>query len=345
MDFSLSEEQEMMRTMARDLLEKECPEGLVRATIRREEGYSPELWRQTADLGWAGIILPEEYGGIGGGVTDLAVLFEEIGRAMYISPLLSTAVLCGNTILAAGSEELKKDVLPRVARGDIIMALALAEPESAWNGTAWEPGGVKVTAAADGDDYVIDGVKLFVHDAHVADRILCVARTRNGGAPDDGITLFLVDASSPGISCTQLKTMSGSHKQSEVIFDKVKVPAKSIVGELHGGWAPLAESMKIGAVMLCAEMTGAGQKILEMTVDYAKTRLQFDMPIGINQHVQAHCVQLVADVDTSRWLTYLAAWKLGEGLPSDFDVSVAKAWTSDAVHQVGQCRPALSGRR
>jgi len=329
MDFSLTEEQEMLKTAARDLLEKECTETVVRETIGRAEGYSPETWRQIADLGWMGLIFPEEYGGIGGSMIDLAVLYEEIGRAMYVSPHLSTVVLCGNTILNAGAREQKDALLPQIVNGEVIMALALTEPESAWDGKAWTPEGVIVKATPDGDDYVINGIKLFVHDAHVADQMLVAARTKEGTG-EDGISLFLVDARSPGITCNLLKTMSGNHKQCEVVFDKVKVPAKNIVGELHKGWAPLSKSIQLGAVMLCAEMVGAGQKVLEMTTDYAKTRIQFEMPIGIHQHVQAHCVQMVADIDSSRWVTYLAAWKLAEGMDADLDVAVAKAWTSEA---------------
>jgi len=154
--------------------------------------------------------------------------------------------------------------------------------------------------------------------------------TKEGGRPEEGITLFLVDAKSQGLSCTLLKTVSGNNKQSEVVFDKVKVPKKNMIGELNGGWAPLAKVMQVGAVMLCAEMVGVGQRALELAVDYARTRIQFDMPIGINQFVQEHVVQLVCDVDGSRWVTYYAAWRLSEGLPAELDVAMAKAWTSDA---------------
>jgi len=330
MDFSLSEEQEMLKTMARDFLETEYPESVIRETTGSDTGYSPELWRKIADLGWMGIIFPEQYGGTEQSVIDLAVLYEEMGRGLFASPHLSTVVLCGNTILTAGSEEQKADLLPRIVNGEVILSLALAEPESSWDGKTWEPEGVTVTATPDGDDYIINGTKLFVHDAHVADSILCATRTKTDGAPEDGITLFLVDAMSPGVTCNLLDTVSGDNKQSEVVFDKVRVPKKSMVGELNGGWAPLARSMQIGAIMLCAQMVGAGQKVLELTVDYARTRIQFDMPIGINQHVQAHCVYLVADVDTSRWVTYLAAWKLSENMDCDLDVAIAKAWTSEA---------------
>jgi len=330
MDFSLSEEQEMLKTMARDFLEKECPESFVRDMDEDEDGYSPEVWRKIADLGWLGLIYPEKYGGTEGSILDLAVLYEEMGRAIFPSPHLSTVVLCGQTILAVGSEEQKADLLPKIVSGDLILALALTEPESSWDGTAWDAEGVTVPATPDGDDYVIDGTKLFVHDAHIADYLLCATRTRDGAAPEDGITLFLVDARSPGISYTLLKTEGGDNKQSEVVFDKVRVPKKNIVGELNGGWSPLAKVMQQGAVMLCAEMVGAGQHILELTVDYAKTRIQFDMPIGVNQLVQDHCVQIVKDVDGSRWVTYLAAWALSEGLPCDLEVAIAKARTSDA---------------
>ncbi|MDP2920154.1 MAG: acyl-CoA dehydrogenase family protein [Dehalococcoidia bacterium] len=335
MDFSLSEEQEMLKTMAKDLLEKECTEAVVRATVRRQEGYSPEVWKKIADLGWQGIAFPEQYGGTGGGLIDLMVLFEEMGRAMYVSPFMSTVVLCGMTILCAGTEAQKKEFLTKIARGELVIALAMTEPEATWDGNAWEPVGITTSARASGDSFIIDGTKVFVHDAHVADYLLVVARTRKATAsPSGGITLFLVDAKSPGIKYTLLKTMSGNHKQSEVVFNKVKVPAESVVGEVGGGWAPLERSIKIGAVMLCAEMVGAGQKVTELTVDYAKTRIQFDMPIGIHQYVQEHCVRCLAYTDTSRHTTRQATWLLCEGRPCDLEVAIAKAWTSEGNERI-----------
>ncbi len=332
MDFSLSEEQQMLKTMARDFLEKECPETFVREIEEDEEGYSPEVWRKIADLGWLGLAYPEKYGGTGGSILDLAVLYEEMGRAMFPSPHLSTVVLCGLIILAAGSEEQKADLLPKIARGDLILALALTEPQSSWDGKAWDAEGVTVRATPDGDNYIIDGTKLFVHDAHIADYLLCVTRTRGARVPGNGITLFLVDARSPGIRYTLLKT-TAHDKQDEVVFNKVRVPKKNMVGKLHGGWAPVAKVLQQGAVLLCAEMAGAGQRVLELTVDYAKTRVQFDQPIGVNQLVQEHCVYLVMDAAPIEWLTHQAAWKLSQGLPCDYEVAVAKAWASDAMER------------
>lgn len=333
MDFALSEDQEKLKTSVREFLAKECPEAIVREIEIDTRGYSPELWKKIADLGWLGIGIPEEYGGTGGDAIDLMVLHEEMGRALFPSPHLSTAVLCGQTIINAGSQEQKKELLPAIVNGKLIMALALTEPQSTWNGMAWEPEGVTVKATRDGDDYIIDGVKLFVHDAHIADYILCVARTRQTRKPEEGITLFLVNAKSPGVKCELLDTIANKNKQCELVLDKVRVPKKNIVGELNKGWAPLFNSIQTGVVMLCAEMAGAAQRVQDITVDYAKARIQFDMPIGINQHVQEHCVQLTIRQDGCRHITNYAAWALGQP-DHDMEVAMAKAFCSEAFEQL-----------
>ena len=329
MDFSLNEVQERLKKEARAFLEKECPESLVRAMEEDAKGFSPDLWHKLADRGWLGLPFPKEYGGAGGSFIDLAVLFEEMGRAMLPSPYLSTVILCGMTMLEAGSQKQKSDLLPRIAKGDLVISLALTEPESSWDNRAWKPEGITLRATPRGNDYIINGTKLFVHDAQIADYFLCVTRTSEGKRPGDGITLFLVDANAPGISYEMLDTTAGD-KQSEVTFKRVKVSKNNIVGSLNRGWAPLEKVIKKGAVLLCADMVGAGQRVLEVTVDYAKTRIQFDLPIGINQYVQDHCVFLLSEVDAARWLTYQAVWKLNEHLPCDQEVAMAKAWTSDS---------------
>jgi alkylation response protein AidB-like acyl-CoA dehydrogenase len=331
MNFELSEVQKMLRSSARDFLEKECPESLVREMEENEGGYSPDLWRRMADLGWLGLVYPEKYGGSGGSILDMAILYEEMGRAMLPSPHLSTVVLCGLTILNAGSEEQKEELLPKIVNGDLILALALTEPEASWEGKAWDAEGVSVGATADGDDYVIDGTKLFVYDAKAANYLLCVTRTTDGAKPDDGVTLFLVDAKSPGISRTILRTTAGDKRQSEVVFDKVRVPKRNMVGELNAGWIPLDKAMQVGAVLLSAQMVGAGQVATELAVDHAKTRIQFDMPIGIHNWVQDYCIKAFADVEGSRNVVYQAAWMLSENIPCKMEVSIAKAWTNNAL--------------
>ncbi len=204
MDFELGEEQVMLKTSARDFLEKECPKQLVRDMMEDERGYSPELWRKMAEQGWMGLAFPEEYGGAGMTFLDLAVLLEEMGRALVPGPFVPTVVLAGLAILAAGTEEQKQQFLTKIANGDILMTLASLESSG-----GLEASDITVKATPDGDNFIIDGTKLFVPDAHVADYLLCVARTKDGPNKEEGITLFLVDTTTAGIRTEVLKTMTG----------------------------------------------------------------------------------------------------------------------------------------
>lgn len=327
MDLDLSEDQKMLRTAARDFLEKECTKQFVREMEQDEKGYSPDLWSKMAQLGWTGLPFPESYGGGGGSFLDLVVLLEEMGRACLPGPFLSTVVLGGLTILAAGSEEQKQQFLPAIAQGQIV-TLALTESDG-----SYEAGSIQTKAVLDKDDYVISGTKLFVPDAHVADYLLCVARTGVGSSGDAGLSVFVVDAKSQGIGCTVLSTIAGD-KQCEVIFERVRVPAASILGVVDEGWSVIEKTLRYAAVSKCAEMVGAGEEVLEMSVAYAKERVQFDRPIGSFQAIQHHCANMRIDVDGMRYLTYEAAWLLSEGLPADQEVSMAKAWVSEAIRRV-----------
>ncbi len=328
MDFGLSEEQEMLKNSARDFLLKECPKQLVRQLDESDEGYSPELWRKMAELGWMGLPFPEKYGGGGGSFMDLAILLEAMGYNVVPGPFYSTVVLGGLAILAAGSEEQKKELLPKVSRGELKLTLALTEPSA-----RYEAAYIKTAAKARNGNYVINGSKLFVLDAHVADYLLCVARTKATGKPESGITVFLVDSKSPGVKCTLLKTLARD-KQCEVVFDNVSVPKDNIVGGLNKGWQVVQDVMQKATVAKCAEMVGGAQAALDMAVAYAKERVQFNRPIGSFQAIQHYCANMVSDVDGSRFVTYKAAWKVSEGLPATFDVAVAKAWTGAAYGRV-----------
>ena len=328
MDLGLSEEQELLKASARDFLQKECPKQLVKQLDESEEGYSPELWQKMAGLGWMGLPFPQEYGGEGGSFLDLAILLEEMGHNIVPGPYFSTIVLGGLAILATGSLTQKSEFLPRVCSGMLILTLALTEPSVRYDAAA-----VKTTAATRNGDYVINGTKLFVPDANVADYLLCVARTKEDGNPEDGITVFIVDARSPGIKCTLLKTLARD-KQCEVVFDNVTVPKENILGGLNRGWPVVEDVLEKATVAKCAEMVGGAQAALEMAVAYAKERVQFDRPIGSFQAIQHYCANMVSDVDGSRFVTHKAAWKVSEGLPAAMDVSVAKAWTSEAYGRV-----------
>ncbi len=328
MDFSFTEEQEMLRRTARAFLDAECPKSLVREMVEDEKGYSPKLWRQMAKLGWMGLVFPPEYGGIGGSFLDLVVLLEEMGRACLPGPFFSAVVLGGLTILEAGNEQQKRELLPKLAKGDIIITLALTEPQA-----KYAPSSITVKAVADGNDYVIHGTKLFVPDAHIADYIVCVAKTRDGVEPEEGITLFLVDVKSPGVGSTLLKTIAGD-KQCEVTFNKVRVPKENKLVELHQGWVPVEKILQKAAIAKCAEMIGGARQVVEMTVDYAKQRVQFGQPIGSFQAVQHHCANMLIDVEGSKYITYEAAWMLSKGMPCNKQVAMAKAWVSEAYRRV-----------
>lgn len=324
MDFGFSEYQEMLKTMARDFLEKECPVSLVRDMEEDEKGYSPDLWRKMADLGWLGLILPEKYGGSDGSFVDAIILIEEMGRALLPAPFLTTVVLGALPVLSAGTEEQKEEILPGIAGGEVILTMALTEPTAGYDAES-----IKVRAESDGNDYIINGTKLFIPDAHVANYLLCVARTGKEDTGEKGITLFLVDTTSPGIKCTQLKTMA-SDRQCEVTFDNVTVPRKNILGKLDEGWTIVEKTLKQAAIAECAFMLGAARRVWEMTIDYVMGRIQYGKPIGSFQAVQHRCVDMSSDVEGAKYITYQAAWRLSQDLPCNKEVSMAKAWVNKA---------------
>jgi alkylation response protein AidB-like acyl-CoA dehydrogenase len=328
MDISLSEEQELLQGSARDFLQKECPIRLVRAMEEDDAGYDPTLWRQMADLGWIGLILPEEYGGSGGTVVDLVVLMEEFGRALVPGPFVPTVVQVGLPILWAGSDQQKRAYLPGLAQGELIGSMAWHEPSA-----TSQPSGLDATATQQGEDYVLNGTKLCVPFAHVADYLLTVARTGTGATPADGITLFLVDARSAGVAITKLATIADDH-QCEVVLTEVRVPRKQVLGEPGKGWAIVDRVLQYGAVAKCAEMVGIAQQAFDITLNYAKTRVQFGRPIGSFQAIKHKLANMVIDVDGSRYVTYRAAWLLREGLPASHEIAVAKAWTNEACRRV-----------
>jgi alkylation response protein AidB-like acyl-CoA dehydrogenase len=328
MDISLSEEQELLQGSARDFLQKECPIRLVRAMEVDDRGYDPNLWRQMADLGWLGLVLPEAYGGSGATIMDLVVLLEEFGRALVPGPFVPTVVQVGLALLWAGTDQQKQAYLPKLAQGELIGTMAWHEPSA-----TSDPAGIETTATLQGEHYVLNGTKLWVPYAHVADYVLTVARTGSGGSAGEGITLLLVDAKSPRLSIDTLGTIADDH-QCEVVFDQVLVPQSQVLGEAGQGWSIVGQLMEHGAVAKCAEMVGIAQQAFDLSVNYAKTRVQFGRPIGSFQAIKHKLANMVIDVDGSRYVTYHAAWLLSEGLPAGREIAVAKAWTNEACRRV-----------
>jgi alkylation response protein AidB-like acyl-CoA dehydrogenase len=328
MDLGLNETQQMLKSSAREFLEQECPHTLVRGMEEDQRGYSPQLWQQMVDLGWHGLAFPEEYGGAGGDLMDLAVLIEEMGRALVPGPFFSSIVMGGLTILDAGTDAQKQDLLTRTCEGQIITTLALTEPSA-----TFEPWGIETQARSDGDDYVINGTKLFVNDAQVSDVMIVAARTSRSEDPRNGITLFLVPTNSQGISTTSLVTIA-SDKQDEVSFTDARVSASNLLGEVDEGWPIIERAIQRAAAVKCVEMLGGAEAVLDMTVEYAKQRVQFGRPIGSLQAIQHHCANIATEVECSRHIAYQAVWRVADGSPSAREVSMAKAWVSQAYRKV-----------
>jgi len=330
MNLDFSEEEKMLRSAARRFLAAECSRKLVRELEEDRKGYCPELWRKMAEQGWMGLTLPKEYGGMEMSLMSLIVLLEEMGRNIVPGPFFSTVALCAPAILAAGTAEQKRELLPRLVRGELILSFALTEPGARYDAT-----GVRVTARRDGGDYIIDGTKLFAADAHVADYLICVTRTRDGATPEAGITLFLVDGKRPGIRCEVVPTIAAD-KLCEVVFDKVRVSKKNMLGKLHQGWPVVKRVLEQATVAKCAEMIGGAQAALEMTTEYAKTRVQYERPIGSFQAIQHFLADMATSLELARDITYQAAWYVGDGLPCTKEVAMAKAWTSDTYTLIAQ---------
>jgi alkylation response protein AidB-like acyl-CoA dehydrogenase len=328
MDFDLTEGQQMFRETARGFLSTACPASLVREMAADEVGHPLELWQKMAEMGWMGMVVPEEYGGAGASYLDFVVLLEEMGRVCLPGPFFSTVVLGGLTILEAGSEKQKKEILPPLAEGRLLLTLALTEPSAT---CAAE--GIQTEVSQTDEGFSIRGTKLFVPDAHVSDSIICAARTKETGTPEEGITLFLVDPHSPGVSCTLLKTIAGD-KQCEVTLENVSVPRESLLGNLHVGWPILERVLEKAVVARCAEMVGAARQVLEMTVEYAKERTAFGHPIGSFQAIQHYCANMLVDVDGCALMMYYAAWRLSEGLEAAREVAMAKSLLNERLKRV-----------
>ena len=336
MDLRFTETQEILKKMARDFLSTECPKTLVRKLEQSEEGYSPELWKKMAELGWMGLIIPEEYGGMGYTFQDLIVLLEEIGRNILPGPLIAT--ITGTfPILQAGTEEQKKALLPKIAQGELILTTALLEAEGVFDAS-----GITAKATPKGNDFVINGTKLFVEMAHVANYILCVARTTAGASPEKGVTVFIVDSKTPGISHEVMPT-TAADKLCEVRFKDVSVPKKNILGKLDEGWPIVEMMLRKGAIAKCAESIGAVETCVEMTVAYSKERVQYERPIGSFQALQHKFADMWTAMETSRYLVYEVAWMESEGLPCAKEASMAKAYVNEVYKDVARWAVRLHG--
>jgi alkylation response protein AidB-like acyl-CoA dehydrogenase len=328
MDFRFTEEQDMLRSSARDFLTQECPKAKVREMDSDDRGYDPEIWRNMAQLGWTGLVFPEEYGGMHSGFMDLVILMEEMGRNILPGPYFSTIALCALPLLEFGSSEQKAKLLPQIVKGEDIWTFALTESSG-----RYESYDVELRAVAEGKSYVLEGHKLFVSHAHVADYMLVVGRMGENSNPEEDVTVFIVDAKGPNVRAEVMPTIGGD-RQFEVTFDRALVPTGNILGEAGTGSDIVNFILQRAAVLKCAEMSGACQAVMDITSSYAKERVQFDRPIGSFQAVQHKLADMLIDVEAVQYLLYQAAWGISIGSPSPWQISAAKAKANEVFQRV-----------
>lgn len=321
MDLALTESQQMLKNMVRDFMDRETPKDVLVALQKSDTGYDQEVWRKAAESGWLGMLIPEAYGGSEGSLTDAAVLYEQLGHGPMPGPFFSSGVLGALTVLEAGTEGQKQRLLPGVANGSTILTLALTEPNASFG-----PKGVSISAERQGDEYLLDGVKLFVADAVSATHLIVAVRTGSGL---EDLSLLLVDTSLPGVSARVLDGFIGW--QCEVRFQNVRVPAANLLGGSENtGWTALGRALEKATPILCAYTVGGCQAVFDMSVAYSQIRIQFGVPIGKFQRVQDHIIRLVNHLDSARWATNDALWKLDTGRLATASVHMAKAVASEA---------------
>ncbi len=318
MDLGFTSEQDMLRKSVAEFLTKECPYDIVKEIEDSEEGYSLKMWKKMAELGWMEGYYPEEYGGYGDPFIDLLIIMEEMGKMAFPSPFFSTVIQSGLCILEGGTEAQKKELLPKITGGKLIMALAQYEPEASYRET-----GINMAAELSGDQYVLNGIKMFVVDANIADKLVVAARVA-----DAGVTLFIVDAGDPGITCTKLPTV-GMDNNCEVIFKDVKVSGDDVLGKPGEGWDILERMFPRAIVAKCGEMLGACKAALDMTSAYAKERVQYGKPIGGFQAIQHFMADMQLAYDTGINYYYKVAWMLEEGVDASKEVSALKAMVNE----------------
>ncbi|HEX6476456.1 MAG TPA: acyl-CoA dehydrogenase family protein, partial [Acidimicrobiales bacterium] len=318
MNFAFSEEQEELRRSVRRFLDDKSPIPEVRRLMETTDGYDPAVWAQMGtQLGLQGLAIPEEHGGSGFTYVELIVVLEEMGRSLLCAPYFATIALAANAILSSGDDGAKKELLPGIATGDTIATLAFTED----NGR-WDEEGIATTATKAGDGWTLDGHKMFVVDGHVANLLVVAART------PAGLSLFAVEGSASGLTRTPLATMDQTRKQARL--ELAGTPGR-LIGTDGGASAGLSRTLDLAAVALAAEQVGGAQRCLDMSVEYAKERVQFGRPIGSFQAIKHKCADMLLEVESAKSAAYYAGWAAADSsdeLP--VVASLAKAYCSDA---------------
>jgi alkylation response protein AidB-like acyl-CoA dehydrogenase len=325
LDLTFSPEQEMLRETVRGVLAATCPLRVVRELEDDPTGYSPELWKQLAHLDLIGLQLPEAYGGSGMTTLETVVLYEEFGRAIAPSPHFVSSILSGGALARSGSAEQKEAWLPGIVSGESILTPAWLEPENSSG-----PKGVQLRAEPDGDGWTLTGTKRHVAFASSASRLVVLART--GDAPGD-VDLFLVDPSAAGVTLAQQLTIA-SDAQYQVELAGVRVTEADRIGAAGSGWATWDAVLHEGIILAAAQAVGGAQYALDITVQYAKDRQQFDKPLGAFQALAHYLADAATTVDGARVLVHEAAWARSEGRPVAKLAPMAKLYACQTFRDV-----------
>jgi len=327
MPLVLNEDQNMLKDSAKSFCTDNTPITQLRRLRDDKDvtGFDPDTWKQMVELGWSGITVPEDFGGLGFGYMGLGVVMEECGRTLTASPLYSTAVLGTTALIHGGSQEQKTDLLGQVVAGELLLALALEETPH------HSPYGAAATAEKSSDGYKVSGSKKFVLDGHVADKIVVVARSSGSAGDREGLTLVLVDRESAGVSVTRT-IMADSRNAANIEFDCAE---GVLLGEEGNGADVLDKVLDAGRILLAAEMLGGVQECFERTVEYLKTREQFGVPIGSFQALKHRAAEMFCEVELSKSVVLEALSALDEGSDQVAELaSLAKARLNDTYNLV-----------
>ena len=334
MDLGLSEIQKMLQESSRDYLVENCTMDFIRAMESDSIGISDEIWKNMADMGWLGLMIPEEYGGSGFNFDDMSILLEEMGKVALSGPFFSTSVIGVQTLLLSGDESQKKEIFPKIASGDLKISLAFNEKTGSFEKTEIS----STTSTKNGEGWTLNGEKYFVNDAIGADYFIVASSSEN----NEGISLFLVPAKTDGIEIQKMETIGGD-KISKVSFQEIKLLDSHLLGKDGKAWEILSKVFNYGAIGKTSEMSGAAQRVMDMTLDYIKDRKQFDRPIGSFQAVQHHAADMAILTKVSTQFSRKAAWELSNEENSNIDIHRAKSYVSKAFHDVCQISHQLHG--
>ncbi|AUC94419.1 acyl-CoA dehydrogenase [Bradyrhizobium sp. SK17] len=317
----LTEEQSMLRDSARGLISDKAPVAHLRGLRDAKDttGFSRELWKTFAEMGFSGLLVPDQFGGSGLGCVEAGIVMEEIGRTLMPSPFLSTSVLAASALVRGGSDAQKAQHLPKIADGSLLAALAIDE------GAKHRPLQTKLQATRSGNGFKLSGDKAFVVDGHTADLLIVAARSAGSTGDRNGLTLFLVDPKAKGLAIERT-AMVDSHNAARIVFDNVEVNADSVLGEVDQGFGLLESVLNIGRGAVASEMVGLSDEVFGRTVTYLKERKQFGKAIGEFQALQHRAAQIYIDIEITR----AAVLKALQALDTNIDkaataVAVAKA--------------------